>query len=202
MRRAFVAYVLLVTAAEIMLLAWPIVATVIWKTRAFLTWIHFIYLWRVVLLLWAAASVRYPHRLYGTGVYSLGWNTARIHGAFSTQALMMWWARLALLHGVVLTAIFAIVTLAVLPALFFDDNNNSWPMLLWGLTLGFHAIVIAESLVSVYVVWKFGVFKPVNAALAKSRRKGTLGNPRAIDRQRKESVKAARQRRAIQEGLV
>lgn len=193
-RRAFLASVVLVAAAELTLLAWPIVATIIWKERAFLTWIHFIYAIRIILLGWGAATVRYPHRLYGTGRYSLGWNTARIHGAFAPYRSMLWWARLALLHGIVLTVIFAIATLALLPV--FLSNDHRWPMLLWGLSLGFHAIVVVQSLVSVYVVWKFGVHGPVNDAYVQARRKGTVGNPAEIQRQEAIRIKQMRRRRA------
>lgn len=179
MRIEFRSIVLLVAACELLLLSWPIVATIIWKERAFLTWIHFIYLFRGIFLLAAAVSVRYPHRLYGSGDYTGGWNAIRIHGAFSIYWTMAWWMRIAVIHGIVLTTLFFLGTLGMLPV--FLDNNNKWPMLLWGLSLGFHILAFVQTWVSIYAIWRLGVYKPVVNAYNKARRKGTEATPRKLN---------------------
>ncbi len=195
MRSEFVFVVLLITVVELALMAWPIVATVIWKARAFLTWIHFIYLIRLGLLVVGAFEVEFPHRLWGTGDYSLGWNTVRLSGGLSAYGTLAWWARLAFLHGLLLTAVFLIVTLATIPI--FLDSSSSWPMLLWGLTLAFHLIVVVESLVAPFVIWELGVRRPVSSAYRKAKRQGSEGRPRCLlearrTRERSRRLQAAR----------
>lgn len=171
MRSGFMATILLVAAGEIMLLAWPVVATVIWRKSAFLTWIHFIFLLRVLLLLCSIFRVRYPHRLYGTGEYSAGlWNVLRLHGAFATYSSLAWWMRWAFVHGIMLTGLFVLATLATLPLFMAHENHGHHSMLPWGLTLGFHVLIMVQSWLSVYIVWKLGVQRPILAAYTQARK--------------------------------
>ncbi len=179
MRSEFVFVVLLIMAIEAVLVAWPIVATVIWKELAFLTWIHFLYAIRLILLLVSLFEVEFPHRVWGTGDYSLGWNTVRLSGGFSAYGSLAGWARLAILHGILLTLLFLITTLATIPVFL-----NNWPMLLWGLSLGFHLAVIGESLAAPFVIWRLGIHRPVSSAYHLAKRKGTEGRPRRLQEER------------------
>ena len=178
MRSEFVYIMVLSLAIEAALLVWPIVATVIWQARAFLTWIHFLYLPRIFLVSLALFQVRYPQRLWGTGDYTVGWNSVRLSGGFSAYKSMAWWVRVAMLHGVLLTLIFVLVTLGVIPV--FLNGGKKWPWLLWALSLGFHLIVIAESLILPFAVWKLGVHRPTMAALRKAQLRGAEARPRRL----------------------
>ncbi len=151
-RWAFRWTVLLVGVIECLLAAWPIAATVVWTLEASLTWIWFLYVPRVLFLLWALITASEVITLFGAGHRAKG-NFLRTVGAFAPSTTLAVWTVFAWIGGAVIGTMFVIATAAVFS--FFDST------LLYGLSLGIGALSVLESVVAPFVIYRFGVYIPI-----------------------------------------
>lgn len=166
----FVAWIALTVLVELTLLAWPIVATILWRSWAALTWMAFGYAIRVVALLAAAIEVgSRVHRLAGRPVTRRckphNYISLTLGTAFAPSPSLMTWYVLAMLQAA-LTALVLLFTLVAAPA--FTARSKG---LLLGLTLGFQVVSILQSLAWPGIIYTFGVRRQIRLAVATARRR-------------------------------
>lgn len=137
---------------EVILAAWPIIATAIWKFEASLTWIWLLYIPRVIILFWALISVTEIITLFGAGPRTRG-NILRTLGAFAPSTALALWTILAWVGGVIIGVMFVLITVSVI---IFDKNR-----LLHGLSIGIGVLSVIESAVAPFVVYHCGVYVPI-----------------------------------------
>ena len=165
----FVAWVVLTFVIELILLAWPIVATVMWSTWAALTWMSFLYAIRLVALVATVVGVgSRVHRLAGRPV-TLSKNPHRfvsvtLGTAFATSAPLKIWYVLAWAQGI-LTIFTVLLTLATAP--YFSNHNKN---LLLGLSLGFQILSILQSLSWPGILYAYGIRASLRSAVLSARR--------------------------------
>ena len=165
----FVAWVVLTFVIELILLAWPIVATVMWSTWAALTWMSFGYALRLIALVATVAGVgSRVHRLAGRPV-TLAKNPHRfisvtLGTAFATSAPLKIWYVLAWAQGI-LTIFTLLLTLATAP--YFSNHNKN---LLLGLSLGFLILSILQSLSWPGIFYAYGIRASLRSAVLSARR--------------------------------
>ena len=168
----FVAWIVLTFFIELILLAWPITATVLWSTWAALTWISFGYALRLLFLLATVIGVgSRVHRLAGRPVTRFQ-NPHRIISltlgtAFATSAPLKMYYLLALVQGI-LTILTLLLTLATAPM--FSSNSKN---LVLGLSLGFQILSILQSLSWPGIIYRYAIRGPVASAVASARRRRT-----------------------------
>ncbi len=165
----FVAWVVLTFIIELILLAWPIVATVMWSTWAALTWISFGYAIRLVALVATVVGVgSRVHRLAGRPV-TLSKNPHRfvsvtLGTAFATSTPLKIWYVLAWAQGI-LTVLTLLLSLATAPYFSSHDKN-----LLLGLSLGFQILSIVQSLSWPGIFYAYGIRASLRSAVLSARR--------------------------------
>lgn len=164
----FVAWVVLTIVVELCLLAWPIVATVIWKSWAALTWMAFGYGVRILALLAAMVQVgSRVHKLAGRPVTRRrnphSYISLTLGAAFAPSPLLMTWYVLALLQAV-FTVLILFLTLVMAPLFTMRSKG-----LLLGLTLGFQVLSILQSLVWPGILYAYGVRTQVRQAVFSAR---------------------------------
>ena len=157
MRRTFVTVAFVILVIEVLMLAWPITATVLWGLEAAINWVWFFYLLRALLLLWAilTSSSLAVEKLWGLGSYE--WlKPHRVQASFAPSLALIGWSSLAFSLGCILGGVATILSAAIYTL--YTSN------LLYGLTLGFGVLSILESFIAPFVLYRFGVIVPVNAA--------------------------------------
>ena len=163
-RWAFRWTVLLITLIEVILAAWPIAATAIWTFEASLTWIWFLYIPRVMFLLWALITTTEIITLFGAG-HKTQRNFMRTIGAFAPSSTLAIWTVFSWIGGAILGVIFVILTAATWS--FFDST------LLPVLAIVIGAVSILESIVAPFLVYRFGVYIPILKAHNAEKKKRT-----------------------------
>jgi len=144
---------------EVFALAWPITATWIYKTQAFLTWPWFIYIVRVILLFIPFITYENIRALVGADGYK-GWlNKMRVPAAMRPSFTLWLWAWLS----TVACGLFgSLLTVATIPCIVFFSSY-----VLWGLTLAFSFIFTVESISAVFILYYHGVYYCVRSKGAK-----------------------------------
>jgi hypothetical protein len=154
-RWAFRWTVLVFLVLELILTAWPITATVLWGFESALTWIWFLYIPRVLFLLWALFSTSEVITLFGSGAPARG-NLMRMLGAFAPSTTLAVWTVMALVGGVIVGLILLVITAATFA--FFRKMDL---ILLYGLSLGIGVVSVLESGIAPFLVYRFGVYVPI-----------------------------------------
>jgi len=172
MQSAFVITALIIMLIELALLAWPIVATVLWTFEAAINWVWFLYFPRAALLLWAiiTSTSLAVEKLWGMGTFS--WKEFyRVYGSFAPSGALIGWSTLAFSAGCILGGIATIVSAALYT--FYTSK------VLYGLSVGIGALSVVESFVAPFALFHFGVIIPVNQSrkIELERRKANKYNP-------------------------
>lgn len=147
--------ILLFLVLELILTAWPITATVLWGFEAALTWIWFLYIPRVIFLLWAVLSTSEVITLFGSGAPARG-NVMRMMGAFAPSTTLAVWTVMAWVGGVIVGLILLVITAATF--VFFRRMDL---LLLYGLSIGIGVVAVLESGIAPFLVYRFGVYVPI-----------------------------------------
>jgi hypothetical protein len=155
---------LVIFVFEVLASAWPITATVIYGTKAAITWFWFVYVVRAMLLLYPFVFYENVLHLVGAGGYRGLIHWGRIPAAFVPCYTLYIWSWLSLIVGGIFGAMVTVASAA------------AWPLyasnVLGGLSIGFSALFFLESVSAVFILYWKGVWVPVE----KSRtRKGALG---------------------------
>ena len=164
----FVAWVILTALLEAGLLSWPIVATVIWGTWAAMTWMSFGYAVRILALVISVIEVgSRVHKIAGRPVTRRrrphGYISLTLGAAFVPSPSLMAWYVLALAQTI-FTILTMLLTLVAAPA--FTSRSKG---LLLGLTIGFQALSILQSLAWPGIFYTFAVRNQVRQAVFAAR---------------------------------
>jgi len=164
----FMAWVLLTVVLELVLLAWPVAATIIWKAWAAVTWMAFGYAIRIMLLLISLCEVgSRVHKLAGRPVTRRKnphrYISLTLGTAFAPSPSLMTWYVLALIQAI-LTTLILLFTLVTAPV--FTSHSRS---LLLSLTLLFQLISILQSLAWPGIFYTFAIRRQVRYAVLAAR---------------------------------
>jgi len=162
-RKAFRWTVLVFIVVETLLAAWPIAATSVWSVEAVLTWIWFLYVPRVLFLLWALVATSEVITLFGAGNKTKG-NFLRTVGAFAPSNTLAVWTVFAWVGGTITGCVF--VVLSAVAWVFLDST------LLAVLAVVIGVAGVLESIAAPFCIYRFGVFIPILRAHNTEKKKG------------------------------
>lgn len=150
-RWRFTSVALTIVALEAALTAWPIVATVHWGNRAVDTWIHFLWPIRAFLLLAATIQNKHaPWKLHAKsqkGTDDDGF-FGQCVGLTASCEFSLW-----ILTSVIMHALLSAIVLLLVAVLKAEFSTT----LQWGLSIGFSAFAIVESIGSPIVITIVGL---------------------------------------------